>query len=432
MAELPYAQDLAGTTGEAGLTPDRLRAIAETLAPALTELQAARATGASAVLALPDRTDDLAGIDAAAESIMAKADTVVVLGTGGSSLGGQTLVRLADHGFGPRPGRPKLHFFDNVDPATFEAFFERADPARTHVVSVSKSGGTAETLLQTLTCQAWLEAALGAAAAAAAFTVLTEPKPSALSRFAEAHGMATLAHDPGVGGRYSALSNVGLLPAALAGLDVRAIRAGAAAALDASLKVPASESPAALGAALNIGLATEKGFGVTVLMPYVDALAPLAFWFRQLWAESLGKDGKGTLPANSLGTVDQHSQLQLYLGGPNDKLYTLILSDVAGQGRASKPAADAELAYLTGRPLGDLLDAEQRATAETLIRNGRPTRIMTVARADEASMGALMAHFELETILAARLLGVDPFDQPAVEEGKVLARAYLDRAPKTP
>jgi len=428
MAKLPYSQDLTGATGPSGLAPERLAALAGGLQPALDELQAARRSGASAVLALPDRSDDLADIEAAVKRIGDAADTVVILGTGGSSLGGQTLVRLADHGFGPRAGCPRLVFFDNVDPATFDAFFASADPARTHIVSVSKSGGTAETILQTLTCKGWLDGAVGEAASAKAFTVLTEAKPSALTRFANANGMATLEHDKGVGGRYSALSNVGLLPAALAGLDVRAIRAGAAAALDASLLAPATESPAALGAALNIGLAEDKAFGVTVLMPYVDALAPLAFWFRQLWAESLGKDGKGTLPANALGTVDQHSQLQLYLGGPNDKLYTLILSDVAGAGPASLPTDDAELAYLNQRPLGDLLDAEQRATAETLIRNERPTRILTVAQADEASMGALMAHYELETILAARLLNVDPFDQPAVEEGKVLAREYLERA----
>ena len=428
MSKLPYAQDLAGATGPTGLAPDRLKAIAEMLAPALPELQAARESGASAVLALPDRTDDLDAIDAAAARIAKAADTVVVLGTGGSSLGGQTLVRLVDHGFGPSAGRPTLRFFDNVDPATFEAFFAAADPTRTHVISVSKSGGTAETLLQTLTCQTWLEGALGAERMADAFTILTEPKDSALARFAATHGMATLPHDLGVGGRYSALSNVGLLPAAIAGLDIRAVRAGARAALDASLKAPAAESPAALGAALNVGLAWDKGFGVTVLMPYVDALAPLAFWFRQLWAESLGKDGKGTLPANALGTVDQHSQLQLYLGGPNDKLYTLILSAVAGRGPVSMPTTDPSLAYLNGRPLGDLLDAEQRATAETLIRNGRPTRILTVARADAEAMGALMAHYELETILAARLLEVDPFDQPAVEEGKVLAREYLEKS----
>lgn len=430
MAKLAYSQDLAGALGANGLAEDRLLEIAGALAPTLERLQADRRSGASAVLALPDRTDDLDQIDAAAARIGDGADVVVVLGTGGSSLGGQTLTRLADHGFGPRPGRPKIIFFDNVDPATFEAFFQTADAARTRFISVSKSGGTAETLLQTLTCLAWMRAKVGADAAAAAFTILTEPKDSPITRLGAENGMAMLEHDQGVGGRFSVLSNVGLLPAALAGLDVRAIRAGAATALDASLTVAATDSPAALGAALNIGLWRERGMGITVLMPYVDALAPLAFWFRQLWAESLGKDGNGTLPANALGTVDQHSQLQLYLAGPNDKLFSLILADPPAAASQTAPLAtsDPDLAYLNGRPLGDLLDAEQRATAEALIRNRRPTRIFRVAAADEASLGALLGHYELETILAADLLGVDPFDQPAVEEGKVLARQYLDAA----
>jgi len=162
-------------------------------------------------------------------------------------------------------------------------------------------------------------------------------------------------------------------------------------------------------------------------MPYVDRLAYFGLWFRQLWAESLGKDGKGTTPIRAMGTVDQHSQLQLYLAGPRDKLFTLVTLDAAGSG-GTVSAAFAEqpaLGYLAGRTMGDLLDAEQRATAASLVRQGRPTRILHLARLDEASLGALLMHFMLETIIAADLLGVDAFDQPAVEEGKVLARQYL-------
>lgn len=422
-----YSQDLAGAvaSGSSMLAPETLAALATELADDLIELADQRRTGASAVLSLPDQVGDFAEIEAAAARIGEGADTVAILGTGGSSLGGQTLTALANCGFGPRVGKPRLVFFDNVDPATFDAFFRTADPARTHFVAVSKSGGTAETLLQTLTCIEWIESKLGRQAVAKAFTTLTEPKSSPLSRLAENARMPVLAHDTRVGGRYSALSNVGLLPAAIAGLDIRAIREGAQAALDASLNAPAGKSPAALGAALNIGLGNTRGVGASVLMPYQDALQPFAFWFRQLWAESLGKDGNGSLPVNALGAVDQHSQLQLYLAGPSDKLFTLILADAIGDGADVAASDDAELDYLSGKRLGDLLDAAQRATAETLIRNDRPTRILRIAQLDEHSMGALMAHYMLETILAARLLKVDPFDQPAVEEGKELARTYL-------
>ncbi len=150
-------------------------------------------------------------------------------------------------------------------------------------------------------------------------------------------------------------------------------------------------------------------------------------WWVQLWAESLGKGGKGTTPIAALGPVDQHSQLQLYLAGPRDKLFTVITTAVAGRG----PRLDKALAKAAGEPdfggrrIGDLVDAQGRATADTLAKNGRPVRIMHVERLDERALGALLMHFMLETIIAARLLGVDPFDQPAVEEGKILAKKYL-------
>ena len=162
-------------------------------------------------------------------------------------------------------------------------------------------------------------------------------------------------------------------------------------------------------------------------MPYADRLAAFGLWFRQLWAESLGKDGKGSTPIRAVGAVDQHSQLQLYLAGPRDKMFSLVTLDVAGSGGVipASFADDPSLAYLAQRSLGDLLAAEQRATAESLVRNGRPTRVFRVGKLDERALGALLMHFMLETIIAAHLLGVDAFDQPAVEEGKVLARQYL-------
>ena len=171
----------------------------------------------------------------------------------------------------------------------------------------------------------------------------------------------------------------------------------------------------------------QRGIATTVLMPYVDRLANFGLWYRQLWAESLGKNGTGTTPIRAVGTVDQHSQLQLYLAGPADKMFTVVMLDCAGTGATVDAglAADEALSYLYGRTMGDLMDAEQRATAVTLARHGRPTRLIRLASLDERVMGSLMMHFMLETIIAAHLLGVDPFGQPAVEEGKVLTRSYL-------
>ena len=236
-----------------------------------------------------------------------------------------------------------------------------------------------------------------------------------------------LEHHTGVGGRYSALTNVGLLPAAMVGLDIDAVREGAGLALAPVLaKKKAADVPAALGAALAVALA-DKGKSISVLMAYCDRLERFTHWYVQLWAESLGKNGKGTTPLAALGPVDQHSQVQLFIAGPRDKLFTVVTVGAKGQG----PRMDAELAKLAGEPgfagktIGDLVAAEARATAETLAKNGCPVRTIHIDELDEETLGELMMHFMLETIIAAHLIGIDAFDQPAVEEGKVLAKKYL-------
>jgi len=427
---MPYAQDidacLAETVGAGGIGRDALDGALARLARPLARLRAARAESTLPLLAVPARTDDLAGIEDAAARLRQSVADIVVLGTGGSSLGGATLAAL-----GTDAAAPRLHFLDNVDPDGFEQALAGLDPARTGALVVSKSGTTAETVAQALVLLPRLAAA-GKDALAARAIVISDPAGTVtpIRRLAAHYGIPVMDHEPGIGGRFAALTNVGLLPAAIAGLDVGAVREGAVEALAMTLEAPSpAEAPAALGAALAVGLAEEAGIAATVLMPYLDRLAPLALWYRQLWAESLGKDGHGTTPNAARGTVDQHSQLQLWLAGPRDKMFTLILGAPEGTGPAidTAPAGGDGLDYLAGRTMGDLLAAEQRATAETLARAGRPVRLLRVARAEERSLGALMMHFMLETILAADLLGVDPFDQPAVEEGKRLARDYLAR-----
>lgn len=412
---------LADGIGPTGLNRSVYEAVLARTGPALDRLRDWHATGGLPLLALPDARDDLAALEPVAERFRRNFDDVVVLGTGGSSLGGRSLYTLADAGWGPPKGAPRLHFMDNVDPHSFDALRAALDPARTGLLSISKSGGTAETMAQTLLCLDWLGAEKDRA------TIVTEAADNPLRRLAERYGFTVLDHDPGVGGRYSVLSLVGMLPALIAGLDAVAIREGAAGVLHASLRAgaPADSAPA-VGAALNVALAEAKGVNATVVMPYSDRLGPFALWFRQLWAESLGKDGKGTTPINAVGTVDQHSQLQLYLAGPNDKMFTIVMTESGGDGLNTAIAADPALDYLSGRSLGDLLDACQRGTADTLAVSGRPVRVMMVDRVDEKALGALMMHYMLETIVAAHLWGVDPFDQPAVEDGKQRARRYLD------
>ena len=411
--------------GATGLESSDFEAALQATESALAQLGKTYKDGALPLLRLPGATSDLEIIEPVAERHIESFDHVVVLGTGGSSLGGQTLAALTDQGHGDSP---RVHFMDNIDPHTFETLFQLIDPVRTGFIVISKSGGTAETLTQFLYSLDVFRKALGDDAVNQHFTIITEPADNPLRRIGVKLGCQILDHDPGIGGRYSALSLVGLLPALIAGVDAQAVRTGARSVLAPILDgAEPAEVPAAVGAALNVALLRHCSMTSTVLMPYIDRFADFGLWFRQLWAESLGKNGTGTTPINAIGTVDQHSQLQLYLAGPRDKMFTLIFGQVAGTGGTvpADLAKDPALSYLAGRRMGDLMDAEQRATAETLAKTGCPTRIMTLEQVDEASLGALMMHYMLETIIAADLLGVDPFDQPAVKEGKVLAREFL-------
>ena len=422
VSDSPFRHDisdcLAANIGAGGLSDAAYRSALADAEAVLEGLRDQRDKALTALFGLPGRDDDLAGLEAVADRYRERFDDVVVLGAGGSSLGGQTVTALAAPGQGPR-----LHFMDNIDPGPFEALLGRLDLAATGYLTISKSGSTAETLAQTLIC-------MGAAPVAIAdhFTAIVEPSASPLRRLAEGYGMTLLDHDPHIAGRFSVLSLVGVLPALIAGLEVRALRAGASAVLEAALAAPtAADCAPAAGGAVSVGLLREHGATTTVLMPYAEALEPFARWFRQLWAESLGKGGCGTTPAAAMGVTDQHSQLQLYLDGPRDKMFTLITTarDGAGPVMPEGLSNDPELAYLEGRSLGDLMAAEQRATADTLARGGHPLRRIELDGLQERSLGGLLMHFMLETIIAAGLMGVDPFGQPAVEQGKQRARDYL-------
>lgn len=360
------------------------------------------------------RTDDIAAAERLALDLRNGASAVFVLGIGGSSLGGQALLEIAPPGKSPR-----IVFLDNPDPTTLERAFAGSDMKSARFVAISKSGGTAETLAEVLIAADAMRRA--GANLAKSFAVITEKRQSPLRQFAERIGAPILDHPLGIGGRYSVLTLVGVLPAILMGLDANAFREGARQVLSSGTLA------AAEGAALHMALSREGRLKETVLFPYSDRLKTFVQWWRQLWAESLGKGGHGTTPVAALGPVDQHSQLQLFLDGPGHCLFTLIDTATAGQG-AVIPEEDARalgLTYLAGRRIGDLVDAELRATSASLSARGRPVRRINVKKLDERAMGALFMHFMLETILMGRLMGVDPFDQPAVEDGKVLTRQYL-------
>lgn len=430
---MPVLQDMSHSFAS-GLTEAGYQEALKTAAAPLKRLKGEARDGSVAILSLPKVTDDLAGIKAMARRLRKGAKDIVFMGTGGSALGGQTLAQLAGWnvpGVGPLLKGPRVHFMDNLDPLSFATMLERLDLHRARFVAISKSGGTGETLMQTIAVLQALEAAGCGAHIADHVFGLSEPekpgKVNALRALLAPYGVTFLDHHTGVGGRYSCLTNVGLLPAAVMGLDIRAIRKGAKQTLDLLLKAKApADCPAAAGAALQVA-AIRSGRNITVVMPYADRLERFTKWFVQLWAESNGKDGKGSQPVATLGPVDQHSSQQLFLAGPKDKLFTVITVATKGLGPkfGKALAGQAHEPAFAGKTIGDMVSAQGEAMVDTFARNGCTVRRLRLDSLNEESLGALMMHFIIETILAGYMLGVDPFDQPAVEEAKILAKRYL-------
>jgi glucose-6-phosphate isomerase len=428
---------LEAKIGKAGLSQAALDRSLSCLQPRLESLREDYASGALPLLRVPERRDDIEAARAALAALTKDARTLVFFGTGGSSLGGQTLAQLGgwgipgDDGNGGQRDRPRTRFYDNLDARTLDRALASLDLATTRFVIISKSGNTPETLVQTIAAIERVRAAGLGNRIPALLLGLTEPRSKAtngLRDLCEALSIPMLPHDPKIGGRFSVLTNVGLLPALARGLDVEALRDGAGSVVKALIEARAPQDFApAIGAAVAIGLAKERGVKVSVMLPYSDRLARFAAWYVQLWAESLGKNGEGTTPVAALGPVDQHSQLQLYLDGTPQHFITVVRENCAGSGpRVSTDLAKiAQAEYLSGRAAGDLVAAQQKAIPEALLAVGRPVRTIDLERLDERALGALLMHFMLETILAGHLLGVDPFDQPAVESGKIITRRYL-------
>jgi glucose-6-phosphate isomerase len=367
--------------------------------------------------------------------------TVLVLGIGGSALGAKALLGALrpaawnEWGPGGRDGLPALTILENVDPVTVMATLDRLDPRTTLVNVISKSGGTAETLAQYLIVRHWLDQALGEEAARSHLVFTTDPTVGALREIARTEEITTFDVPPAVGGRFSVLSAVGLLPAALVGIDVAALVAGAADALADAEHEELAHNHAARWAALQWQAQLTRAANIHVLMPYSDRLRDTGEWFRQLWAESLGKRHdrageevfRGPTPVAALGATDQHSQVQLFAEGPFDKTITFIR---VMETRAMLPipdragAADA-LQQLAGHTMGELLDVEFLATREALRAQGRMSMTLELDAVDPRTLGELMMFFQLATGFAGAWYDVNPFDQPGVELGKELTRKAM-------
>ena len=439
----PYLHSIGGcldsAIGARGLDGATLNRALDRLAGPLKALQSDYDTARLPLLRLPEDTADIAAAEAAFAKLAAGASTIVFFGTGGSALGGQTLAQFAGWnipGHGGRAAnearRPRTRFYDNLDGETLAGALASLDLTTTRFVVTSKSGGTSETLVQAIAALSAVKAAGLTAKIPSLFLGLTEPgkagTTNGLRDLCAAHSIPMLDHHTGIGGRFSVLTNVGLLPAIARGVDVRALRQGAALVI-AEMRAtqhPRSFAPA-LGAAVAIALRESKGVATQVMIPYADRLGRFADWFVQLWAESLGKQGKGTTPLACLGPLDQHSQLQLFMDGPHEHLISVLRVGSHSETPRLDPALAklAGVGFMGGRTIGELVAAQAHAVPEALMRAGRPVRTIDIPHLNETALGALLMHFMLETILAAALLGIDAFDQPAVELAKQLTRQRL-------
>lgn len=373
--------------------------------------------------------DECTAIESQAATLRGFAD-VIVIGIGGSNLGAMAVQQALAYG-GRSRGGPRLHYVDNIDPDYLHDLLARLTPSTTGVIAISKSGGTLETAAQYLVIREWLTRRLGGASRRQQW-IVTDPHTGWLRALARQEDIAALPVPPKVGGRYSVLTAVGLLPLAAAGIDIRALLAGAGANALRCATGEADNNPALALAAASYVLDTKKSKRLSILMPYVHALRLFGDWYRQLWAESLGKrdaagSPAGTLPVPALGAVDQHSQLQMYLESRHDKVFSFITLSQWSQ-RTPIPLSAAEektFPYLRGKTLNDALDAEFRATRRVITDYGHPNLTLTLAQLDAHALGELIDLYQRATVYAGLLYGINPLDQPAVEAGKQLAVKYL-------
>jgi glucose-6-phosphate isomerase len=376
-----------------------------------------------------------------AGSVRGSYDALCLVGIGGSSLGAWAIDCAVR---GPHPVQPafskrnpRLVILDNVDPAFVTAALESMDPKRTLVAVIAKSGATAETAANFLMVRQWMRRKLGRRTKNRIVAVTSAGKGD-LAALAEKEQYRTFDIPANVGGRFSVLTAVGMLPAALVGVDIRKILKGAAGMTHLCWQENLKDNVALRAALCHWLIWKERNKPIHVAFPYSNLLWGTAFWFRQLWAESLGKaqarNGDtvhvGQTPVAALGTTDQHSQVQLYVEGPRDKVVTFwAVEKPPSEGKIPKTKTGLEaFDYLAGQSLAKLIDAERRATAAALTEAGQPNGTFTLERVDEEHLGAFFQLLEFETAFLGELLGINAFDQPGVELGKRLTFGLMGRA----
>ena len=432
---------MAETLGyQYGISPEVINDKAAQAAQALKAVQKARGTGWLGWTELPYNQDAIVeDILQTAKSINERFESFVVLGIGGSALGPIAVHQALKHlhyneGTKAQRGHPRFYVEDNIDPERMKALLDVIDVKTTCFNIITKSGGTAETKSQYLIISHHLKKAVGETWHEHIIAT-TDKEKGNLIKLAKKEGFKLFFVPSSVGGRFSELSPVGLLPAAVCGIDIKAMLQGAKDMDERCKNENLWENPALLQAVIQYIAMEEMGINIHVMMPYADSLKYMADWFCQLWAESLGKSvtrrgmavNVGQTPVKSLGVTDQHSQLQLYTEGPYDKVVTFLrVEDFRVKQGIPHGCEDfPDVAFLGGKSLNALIEAEYQGTRYALLRSGRMSQTITFPKVDEHTIGQFIYLFEMATAYTGELLDIDAFNQPGVEESKIASYAVL-------
>ena len=430
---------MAEYVGEHGIPRAEMEKMAGAMRDAYAMVEANRGKGMQGWMTLPyDQDEVLSAIEKTAARVREEFDAFVVLGIGGSALGPAAVHQALRHlHYNELPkekrGGPRLYIEDNIDPERMAALLDVIDLEKTCFNVITKSGGTAETMSQYLIVLDLLKKAVGDDYRRH-IIVTTSKEKGFLTKIARQEGYETFYIPDGVGGRFSELCPVGLVAAAVTGVDIRGLVAGAKAMDERCASDDAWKNPALFEAGLMYA-AMGKGMNMSVMMPYADSLKLISDWYAQLWAESLGKnltlDGKpchvGQTPIKALGVTDQHSQLQLYTEGPFDKVITFLRVE---NFRATTPIPHGcddvpTIAFLGGKSHNQLIEAERQGTEYAVYRSGHVSQTITLPTVCEETIGQLLYFLELVTAYAGALLNIDAFNQPGVEESKVASYAVM-------
>ncbi len=437
---LDYNNMMQDFVGKTGISKEDIDAL--DLSKAKKAMAEKRANGKMDWRDLPYNQDEVCDdIISYVEEVKDKFDAFVVFGIGGSALGPISVQQAINHPYyneisrEKRGGYPKFYVADNVDPEKLVYLFETIDITKTMFNVISKSGSTSETMSQFMIIKKILEEKLGDKAKEN-IVCTTDKENGNLIKIAKEEGYKTFIIPSGVGGRFSELTPVGLLPAAFCGIDIKELLKGAAIMDEMCKNDDVYKNPGFMYAILNY-LSMKNGQNICVMMPYADSLKFISDWYAQLWAESLGKkydnEGKevyvGSTPVKALGATDQHSQVQLYTEGPFDKIITFIGVDKFKKSITIPKIYEdmPSLAFLGGVTQDELIKTEQIATEYALLKSGKPNMTITLPEVNENTLGQLLYLFEVATAFTGELLNINAFDQPGVEEGKNATYAYFGR-----